>query len=103
MIRHNVHLRFKSGVTQAQKMSLFDELADLGDHIDGMLDFQHRKNQSPETSLVRGFDDIFWIDFKDAQTRDTYLEDPAHLEVAGRLVAQIEGGVDGVFVCDFEV
>ena len=102
MIRHNVHLRFKPGVTQDQKAALYAALAGVSDPIDGMLDFQHRKNESPETPLVRGFDDMFWMDFKDAKVRDAYLVHPLHIEIAGRLLPQIEGGAAGVFVCDVE-
>lgn len=103
MIRHHVHLRFKSDVNQDQKEAFYTELAGLSDQVEGMIDLQHRRNKSPETPVVRGFHDVFWIDFKDAKGRDTYLTHPAHLEIAGRLVAQIEGGPEGVFVCDVDV
>ncbi|WP_170783534.1 Dabb family protein [Ruegeria lacuscaerulensis] len=103
MIRHLVHLRFTDTVSEGEKQALYDDLAALSGHIDGILDFQHRKNISVETPLVRGFNDMFWFDFRDISVRDAYLVDPTHQEIGGRIVAKLEGGADGVFVCDIEM
>lgn len=103
MIRHLVHLRFRSDVERREKEALYAELAGLSGHIDGILDFQQRTNVSVETPLVRDFLDMFWFDFRDASVRDTYLEDPTHQAIGGRIVERLEGGADGVFVCDIEV
>lgn len=103
MIRHLVHLRFRSDVTSAEKEALYADLAALSSHIDGIVDFQHRQNVSVETPLVRGFIDMFWFDFRDEKVRDTYLEDPVHQAIGGRIVSKLEGGADGVFVCDVAV
>jgi hypothetical protein len=103
MIRHLVHLRFRSDVTEVEKQALYTDLAGLADHIDGIVDFQHRKNVSVETPLVRDFLDMFWFDFKDASVRDHYLEDATHQAIGGRIVENLEGGADGVFVCDIEL
>lgn len=103
MIRHLVHLRFKAGTSEAEKAALYEDLAGLSGHIDGILDFQHRVNVSVETPLVRDFVDMFWFDFRDADVRDVYLEDPTHQEIGGRIVERLEGGADGVFVCDIEI
>lgn len=103
MIRHLVHVRFQKNVTNAEKEVLFSDLAKLSNHIDGILDFQTRKNVSVETPLVRDFLDMFWFDFRDENVRNVYLEDATHQEIGGRIVAKLEGGVDGVFVCDIEI
>ncbi|WP_171180141.1 Dabb family protein [Ruegeria sp. HKCCD8929] len=103
MIRHLVHLRFKPDTSEATKASLYADLAGLSAHIDGIVDFQHRRNVSVETPLVRNFDDMFWFDFRDVAVRDTYLVDPTHQEIGGRIVENLEGGADGVFVCDIEL
>ena len=103
MLRHLVHLRFRSDVSRAEKEELYADLAGLANHIDGILDFQHRENVSIETPLVRGFLDMFWFDFKDAAVRDAYLVHPAHQAIGGRIVEKIDGGPDGVFVCDVAV
>ena len=103
MIRHLVALNFKDDVAPEAKSQLMDDLAGLSGHIDGILDFQARANVSVEDPLVRGFRDLFWFDFKDEAVRDVYLEDAAHQAIGARIVASTEGGLDGVFVCDFEV
>lgn len=103
MIRHLVHLNFIPSASIEQKRDLMDRLARLDDHIDGILDFQARPNVSVETPLVRGFDDMFWFDFRDVSVRDAYLVDPVHQAIGGDIVALTEGGADGVFVCDIEL
>lgn len=103
MIRHLVALRFKQGTTQETKDRLMNDLAGLSDHIDGILDFQVRPNVSVEDPLVRDFRDLFWFDFRDESVRDVYLEDATHQEIGSRIVSELEGGADGVFVCDFEM
>lgn len=103
MIRHLVHLRFTAETSEAEKAALYTDLAGLSAHIDGILDFQHRRNISVETPLVRGFDDMFWFDFRDTTVRDTYLEDATHQEIGARIVAKLDGGADGVFVCDIQL
>ena len=103
MIRHIVALRFRPSTPQATKDRLYAELRALSGHIDGILDFHARPNVSVELPLVRGFNDVFWFDFRDVAVRDTYLADPVHQAVGGRIVAELEGGADGVFVFDVAV
>lgn len=103
MIRHLVHLRFRGDVDAATKQALYDRLAGLADRIDGIEDFQHRQNVSVETPLVRGFLDMFWFDFRDAEVRDAYLVDEVHQAIGADIVACVEGGTEGVFVCDIEL
>ena len=101
MIRHLVALRFKPGTSAETKKALYRDLAGLGAHIDGILDFQSRANVSVEDPLVRGYRDLFWFDFRDEAVRDAYLADPTHQAIGARIVAELEGGADGVFVFDF--
>jgi hypothetical protein len=100
MIRHIVALRFRAGTSPETKLGLYRDLAALAGHIDGILDFRHFENVSVETPVVRGFNDLFWFDFRDVAVRDAYLEDAAHKAVGARIVAELEGGIDGVFVAD---
>lgn len=102
MIRHLVAVRFKAGTEQSVKDQIYVDLAALSGRIDGILDFQARANISVEDALVRGFRDVFWFDFRDVSVRDTYLEDAVHQAIGARLVAELEGGADGVFVIDFK-
>lgn len=99
MIRHIVALRFAAGVSGKTKAALYADLAGLRGHIDGILSFHAGPNISVEP-LSRGFDDVFWFDFRDAAVRDAYLVDPAHQAIGGRIVALTEGGAEGVFVFD---
>ncbi|MBE1282732.1 MAG: Dabb family protein [Rhodobacteraceae bacterium] len=103
MIRHLVHLRFRKDVSESEKQALYDDLSGLSGHIDGIVDFQSRKNVSVETPVVRDFLDMFWFDFRDVSVRDRYLEDETHQEIGGRIVERLDGGIDGVFVCDIEL
>lgn len=102
MIRHIVALRFKDGTTAPTKAVLYTGLAGLPAHIDGILDFQFSVNVTVEP-LSRGFDDVFWFDFRDASARDAYLVHRAHQAIGAQIVAETEGGVDGVFVFDVVV
>ena len=103
MIRHIVALKFKPGVTEAKKAELYAELKALDAHIDGILDFRSFRNVSIETPVVRGFEDLFWFDFRDAAVRDAYVVDPEHQKVGARIVAETVGGPDGVYVFDVEL
>lgn len=103
MIRHIVAVRFDSAVSLDEKRSVFEELASLQDIVEGALDFQVRRNVSPEAPVVRGLHDLFWFDFRDEAARDAYLVHPAHKQAGARLVASCAGGVDGITVLDFEV
>jgi hypothetical protein len=103
MIRHIVALRFKKGTTAAEKEELYRTLEDLGQHIDGILGFRSFQNVSVELPVVRGFEDLFWFDFRDIAVRDAYLIHPAHQAAGARLVAAMEGGAEGIFVFDVEV
>ncbi|NRB02979.1 MAG: Dabb family protein [Rhodobacteraceae bacterium] len=103
MIRHLVAMHFKEGTSAETKQALYDDLAALDSHIEGILDFQSRSNISVEDPVVRGFRDLFWFDFRDTGVRDVYLEDAQHQAIGARIVAETEGGIDGVFVMDFEV
>jgi hypothetical protein len=103
MIRHIVALKFKPGVTAAKKAELYAALKGLDAHIDGILDFRSFTNVSIETPVVRGFNDLFWFDFRDAAVRDAYVVDPEHQKVGARIVAETEGGPDGVYVFDVEL
>jgi hypothetical protein len=101
MIRHLVAVRYRDGTPDSVKSALMDDLAALRSRIDGIVDFQVRANISVENAMVRGFRDLFWFDFCDEAVRDAYLADAEHQAIGARLVAELDGGADGVFVCDF--
>ncbi len=102
MIRHFVALRFKAGTPKDAKRGLTDDLSGLDERIDGILDFRACPNISVEDPLVRGYRDLFLFDFRDASVRDANLADEVHQGIGARIVAELEGGAEGVFVLDFE-
>jgi hypothetical protein len=103
MIRHIVLLRFKENVTAADKAAHYAELEGLKGHLKGILGSQFGPNVSPEEPVIHGFKDGFWFDFEDEAARDAYLVDPAHQAAGAKLVANAEGGRDGLVVFDMKV
>lgn len=103
MVRHIVLVRFRKDVTADTKNSIFNQLSQLKTQIDGILGFQSGPNNSPETELTRGYNDLFWVDFETHDARNKYLSHPAH-EIAGkRLVDNSEGGLEGLVVADLTI
>ncbi|MCG6884877.1 MAG: Dabb family protein [Silicimonas sp.] len=102
-IRHLVAVRFGAEADADTRAAIYADLAALDARIDGILDFQTRRNVSPEDPVVRGFRDLFWFDFRDAHVRDAYLADEVHQAIGARIVAVAEGGAEGILVCDFEL
>jgi hypothetical protein len=100
MIRHIVLVRFAASLAQSEIDKVFASLQGLKDRIPGILAFSGGANNSPEP-LTRGYTHAFTVDFVDTAARDAYLPHPAHVEVAGALVAATDGGVDGILVLDY--
>jgi hypothetical protein len=103
MIRHIVLVRFKHSVTAAAKAAHYAGLEALKGHLKGIAGSQFGPNISPEEPVIHGFKDGFWFDFVDEAARDAYLVDPAHQAAGAKLVADAEGGVDGLVVFDMKV
>jgi Stress responsive A/B Barrel Domain len=101
MIRHFVALRFNAGTCSEVKLGIFASLAALVSVIEGILNFHSGPNVSVEP-LSRGFDDVFWFDFRDVAARDAYLIHPEHQVIGARIVAAT-GGIEGVFVFDVKL
>lgn len=53
--------------------------------------------------MDKGYQEGFQIDFADAAARDAYLADPDHQATGAKLVAASIGGVDGIFVFDYQL
>ncbi len=103
MIRHIVLLRFKQSVTAEAKAAHYAGLEALKGHIKGILGSHFGPNVSPEKPVIHGFADGFWFDFADEAARDAYLVDPAHQAAGAKLVADAEGGIEGLVVFDMKV
>lgn len=100
MIRHLVFLKYPKSVSKATKDGILCDLEALQTEVSGFIAFGSGTNISPEDTVVRGFLDMFWIDFEDTAARDAYLSNETHKSIAERINAATDGGADGVFVCD---
>jgi Stress responsive A/B Barrel Domain len=102
MIRHCVFYKLRADVPAHEHAAIKAQLAALVGPIDGLLSADFGPNVSPE-GLSKGFADGFVMDLRDAAARDAYLTDPAHQAAGSRLVAALEGGIDGLIVFDMEI
>lgn len=96
-------MKYADSVPQQARDALMHDLAGLRTEIDGMEDFRTGRNISPEVPFVRGLTDMFWIDFRDVQARDAYLANDTHKAIGSRIMASLDGGAAGIFVCDLEL
>ncbi|MEO1453250.1 MAG: Dabb family protein [Pseudomonadota bacterium] len=100
MIRHIVLCRFSEGTSEAEIAGIWAALAALRDVVPGIVEMRFGANVSPE-GLARGATHAFTVDFESAAARDGYLEHPAHRAAGERLVAAVEGDLEGLVVVDF--
>lgn len=101
MIHHIVLVNFRTEITADQRQGYWDRLDLLAQKLDGLVSAVFGRNTNEE-GLSRGYNDGFVMVFRDAASRDAYLEHPEHKAVAGAMVAVLEGGIDGVVVADLE-
>jgi hypothetical protein len=102
MIRHVVLFKFRTGVSADERAEIYAGLNALVGQIEGLLSAEFGPNISPE-GLGQGFNDGFIMDFVDEAARDRYLPHPAHQAAGAKLVAALEGGVQGLVVFDMKV
>lgn len=101
MIHHLVLLRFRRDAKTPEIERVFAELAALQRKIPGLLSFAGGPYASPE-GMQRGYTHGFAMTFRDAPARDAYLPHPEHEKVKAKILALLEGGLDGVVAFDFE-
>lgn len=102
MIRHIVLAKFRTDVAAKERFSIFAQLAALEGVVPGMINFNAGENASPEV-LNRGFTHAFTVDFRDDTSRDAYLVHEDHKVAGDRLVAALDGGLEGLLVFDLEL
>ena len=98
-IRHVVHFNFKVDADKALVAKVVTEFAALKGKISAVEALEYGTNVSPEKH-DKGFTHCWIATFKNAAARDAYLVDSAHQKAGGRLVAALEGGVNGLIVVD---
>ncbi len=96
-------MKYADCVPQQARDALMRDLAGLQNEIGGMEDFRTGRNISPEVPFMHGLTDMFWIDFRDVEARDAYLANDTHKAIGSRIMASLEGGAEGIFVCDIEL
>lgn len=99
MIRHIVLVRFRPDVPDGAINAIFDKLHTLEGRIDGLLSIQAGRSESPE-KIERGYLHGFTIDFAGWDALATYQAHPEHRRIGADLVANAEGGLDGILVFD---
>ena len=102
MIRHIVLIRFRDEVSEAQIAAMFAELEEIRSKISGVLAITFGRSESPE-KIERGYMHGFVVDFDGWAALEAYQTHPDHKALGAKLVAQAEGGLDGILVFDLPV
>jgi hypothetical protein len=100
--KHIVLVRFKPQTTHEEIAEVFEALDELKDKIPGIVDICSGPYESPE-GLHKGFTHAFIVTFADLESRDAYLEHPAHEPVKQLIIAHLAGGLADVIAFDFKV
>jgi hypothetical protein len=95
-VRHVVLFKFKDTATPEQVHGVETKFRALKSQIPAILDLEWGTNISPENH-AEGFTHCFFLTFKDAASRDSYLPHPAHKEFG----AQLRPYLDKVLVIDY--
>ena len=99
-VKHVVLMRIKQETSPEAVEDIFNSLDSLREKIPGLLDFSGGTYSSSE-GLSQGFTHGFVMTFADESSRDAYLPHPEHDMVKGKIVAELEGGIDGVVAFDW--
>lgn len=102
MIRHIVLIRFLPDTPEATIASIFADLHRIKSVLPGVLAITAGRSESPE-QIERGYLHGFVADFADWSALAAYQEHPDHQRVGAALVANAEGGIDGILVFDLSV
>jgi len=96
VLRHVVLFKFKDGTTPAQVAEVVEAFRGLKSKIDVIQNFEYGIDVSVENK-AQGFTHCFFVTFRDAAGRDSYLPHPAH-KAFGALVGP---RLDKVLVVDY--
>ncbi len=99
--KHIVLLRLKPQTTREEIAEIFEALDELPEKISGIDDISSGPYESPE-GMHKGFTHAFIVTFADAESRDAYLEHPAHHAFKQLVLKQLAGGLADVIAFDFK-
>ena len=102
MIHHIVLIRFNPELSDAEIENIWTELHAIKGKVPGLLSIAAGRSESPE-KIERGYMHGFVANFADWEALAAYQIHPDHQRLAGRLVANAVGGVDGILVFDLPV
>ncbi len=102
MIRHIVLVRFQADVQEDTISGIFANLNAIMGKIPGLGPINSGRSESPER-IERGYLHGFTIDFDDWAALAAYQDHPEHRRVGAALIAQAEGGLDGILVFDLPI
>ena len=99
MIQHIVLIKFQTSLGEENISRLWEELHAIKDEIPGILSINSGKSESPE-KIERGYLHGFVVAFRDWDALDRYQNHPLHKALGAKLVANAQGGLDGILVFD---
>ncbi len=102
MIRHIVLIKFQPSVAEEVIFSLFAELSEIQNKVPGIRSITAGRSESPE-QIERGYMHGFVVDMESWQTLQAYQDHSAHKALGAKLVANAQGGLDGILVFDMEI
>ncbi len=100
--KHIVLLRFKPQTPRESIAEIFESLDELQEQIPGIVDICSGPYESPE-GLHKGFTHALVVTFADVESRDAFLDHPAHEKVRKLIVHELAGGLADVIAFDFKV
>ena len=100
MIVHMVLLKVKKSVSAAKVKQVMESIGALDKAVPGIVAFSWGPYSSPE-GLNKGFTHGFCSKFKDAKSRNTYLDHPEHGKVKLAVLSILDGGLDAVVAFDY--
>ncbi len=100
-IKHVVLLKFKSDVSRETFDGLVADFHNIKAQLPGMLDFSIGPNVSKE-GVDKGFTHGFVMTFANDEALQTYLPHPDHVAVKEKIIASLDGGIDGAMIMDWE-
>jgi hypothetical protein len=101
MIVHMVLFKVKRGVSAARLRRVMSLIGGLRRKLPGITSYRHGPYSSPE-GLHRGYTHGFCMTFKDARSRNDYLDHDEHQAVVVEVLKILRGGVKGALAFDFE-
>ncbi|MEX0318998.1 MAG: Dabb family protein [Ruegeria sp.] len=101
MIRHIVLTRFAPETSEQTISDIYSGLARVAETLPGARNFVGGRSESPE-QIERGYMHGFTIDFDSWDALQAYADNEEHKALGGQIVANAQGGLDGVLVLDIE-